>query len=237
MKQDQNEDEFSNFLLQVKIGWPIFVASLLLFIAVGLYQAANVKKIYRIHVPVISHINLPSHQVYLLRELENRWFLRAGNEYFDYYLTRDIYDRENLDRYTAELVDANQRAVNKSMRLLVEELDALVWVRDQIKNDDSFARGVRENLTATQLQKLVNLQSQKQKVEANEPVITIKTAPLFLPEQNHKELIDWTHRPHMLEDRGPSQIVVLISAVMIGVLVSGFLTVIYVFVRRRFLSI
>ena len=72
----------------------------------------------------------------------------------------------------------------------------------------------------------------KTMVEDENPVITIVTSPLFLPEQNHKEYIDWTHRPYMLEDRGPSRVVVMISALMIGVVVSASLAAVYVAVRR-----
>ena len=71
MEQNQDKDEFDNLLRHVHIGWPVFFAGLLLCIGIGSYQAYTVKKVYRLHVPIISHIPLPNHQVFLVRELEN----------------------------------------------------------------------------------------------------------------------------------------------------------------------
>ena len=237
MEQNQDKDEFDNLLRHVHIGWPVFLAGLLLCIGIGSYQAYTVKKVYRLYVPIISHIPLPNHQVFLVRELENLWLKREGNPFFDFYLTRDFYDRDSVESYAGEIIEADKRAIEQSMSLLNREIGALEWTRDalqnQQQNQNEPGATPEWGLNPDQTHRLATLLDMKKMVEDENPVITIVTSPLFLPEQNHKEYIDWTHRPYMLEDRGPSRVVVMISALMIGVVVSASLAAVYVAVRRK----
>lgn len=236
MKQHQKEDELFDFLLQMKIGWPVFVVCFFAFGAFGLYQALNVKKIYRLHVPIISHLELPDHQKFLLMELENRWLQRAGNEYFDYYLTRDIYDRTNADKLVDEIVAANKNAVERSVQALEDEVSILTRAQRGIELLDQQQGGSglsNQNMVFDRLLRIAKLQMLKTKLDDNEPVISIMDLQLFLPEQDHREFIDYAYKPYMIEDLGPSRLVTMLSSLAIGIIVSGFISSVYVFVKRR----
>ena len=68
-----------------------------------------------------------------MRELENRW-LRRRKLILDFYLTRDFYDRDSVESYAGDIIEANKRAIEQSMSLLNREIGALEWTRDVPKS-------------------------------------------------------------------------------------------------------